>query len=118
MNKDVFIKKKKGDGGSVGIARYRSVRWTSCRLSSRELGRPGWCPAEWQRAVHGVGQRGGGGAAAGSGAAEDPGAVGPTSNTPSYAGTAVVGRRSAGPRRGSRRGLRRRAPGYRRVEGS
>ena len=27
----------RGDGGSAGTARYRSVRWTSCRLSSREL---------------------------------------------------------------------------------
>ena len=26
----------RGDGGSAGTARYRSVRWTSCRLSSRE----------------------------------------------------------------------------------
>ena len=24
------------DGGSAGTARYRSVRWTSCRLSSQE----------------------------------------------------------------------------------
>ena len=27
----------RGDGGSAGTARYRPVRWTSCRLSSREL---------------------------------------------------------------------------------
>ena len=45
-----------------------------------------------------------GGAAAGSGAAGDPAAVGPTSNAPSYAGAVAVDRRSAGPRRGSHRG--------------
>ena len=39
-----------------------------------------------------------GGAAAGSGSAGGPGAVGPTSNTPSYAGAVVVGRGSVGPR--------------------
>ena len=75
------------------------------------MGRPGWCPAGWQRAVHGIGQ---GGAAAGSGSAGGPGAVGPTSNTPSYAGAVVVGRESVGPSGGgggARRGSAATGPG-------
>ena len=52
-----------------------------------------------------------GGAAAVSGSAGDPGAVGPTSNVPSYAGAVAVDRRSAGPRRGSFRGSVATGPG-------
>ena len=52
-----------------------------------------------------------GGAAAGSGSAGGPGAVGPTSNTPSYAGAVVVGRGSVGPWGDARRGSAATGPG-------
>ena len=55
----------------------------------------------WDGALQGVRgpstALGRGGAAAGLGSAGDPGAVGPTSNAPSYAGAVAVDCRSAGP---------------------
>ena len=96
----------KGDGGSAGTA--RSVRWTSCRPSSRKLGRPGWCPAGWQRTVQGIGQGRCGGR---FGVGWRPGSCGADINTPSYAEAVVLGRGSVGPRGGARRGSQATGPG-------
>ena len=43
----------RGDGGSAGTARYRPVRWTSCRLSSRELLKKGMRESAGERRGYG-----------------------------------------------------------------